>query len=362
MFEFVKRRAIDVHATLPHCLQSICTHIVSTILLTYLLINAAWHSIKNSLEKHGVLKYVLSWLPTNWVASWLRGGPSKSESTSLAVYDYVMKHPGYGCEDFITVTDDGYHLLIHRIYRRCRKNGREPPSKPFPILLQHGLFQSAGVFVTSGRQSLAFYLVDQGYDVWLGNNRGVPCDSKSTPLCRTKRLKYVDGHKKHPEDSHLYWDWTIDDMAMFDFPCLVDFVLKKTKRSQLHYVGHSQGNAQAFICLSGHEKRHQYHQKLRSFTALAPAVILGPLINRYPLNRILQMIEPDAHDMFSFLFGQRQFLPIMSLAQYILPDWMFGEMAYGMFSYLFDWHDDNWNRERKIHYFRFTPVSFEFSY
>lgn len=49
-----------------------------------------------------------------------------------------------------------------------------------PVLLMHGLFQSGGVYVTSGVDSLAFVLANEGYDVWIGNNRCV--ERKHTTL------------------------------------------------------------------------------------------------------------------------------------------------------------------------------------
>ena len=45
----------------------------------------------------------------------------------------------------------------------------------------------------------------------------------------------------------------------------------------------------------------------------------------------------------------------MTLVHRWLPAWLFGALAFEMFSYLFAWTDARWDRERKAHYFRFTP-------
>lgn len=37
----------------------------------------------------------------------------------------------------------------------------------------------------------------------------------------------------------LYYSY--DEMAEYDLPAVVDFILKKTGQEQLYYVGHSQG-------------------------------------------------------------------------------------------------------------------------
>lgn len=44
---------------------------------------------------------------------------------------------------------------------------------PFPVLILHGLFQSSGSFITSEERSLAFWLSERGYQVFLGNTRAV---------------------------------------------------------------------------------------------------------------------------------------------------------------------------------------------
>jgi len=127
-----------------------------------------------------------------------------------------------------------------------------------PILIMHGLFQSSGVFVTSGVDSLAFVLADAGFDVWLGNNR-----------CVEKR------HDQYKTHQYEFWDWSIDELAKYDFPSLIDYVLQATKFEQLVYIGHSQGTSQAFL---GLHFNSQISSKIRCFVALAPALYIGPLL------------------------------------------------------------------------------------
>lgn len=65
-------------------------------------------------------------------------------------------------EDHSVVTDDGYILNLIRI----RNKGP-------PVLIMHGLLGSSQNFIMFGRsKSLAYSLTEQGYDIWLGNNRG----------------------------------------------------------------------------------------------------------------------------------------------------------------------------------------------
>lgn len=60
-------------------------------------------------------------------------------------------------------------LTTHRI---SQKNSLITNKKKPVILLVHGLLASAECWLFRSKDSLPFLLVDNGYDVWLGNTRG----------------------------------------------------------------------------------------------------------------------------------------------------------------------------------------------
>lgn len=82
---------------------------------------------------------------------------------------------GYAHEEHVVLTKDGYLLGLHRL---CSKRGEKNPhpghstGKPV-VYLHHGLLMNSEVWVclTDSQRCLAFVLVEQGYDVWFGNNR-----------------------------------------------------------------------------------------------------------------------------------------------------------------------------------------------
>ena len=77
-----------------------------------------------------------------------------------------------------------------------------------PVLIGHGLFQCSGAFVLNEDKSLAFRLIEEGYDVWIGNNRSIG------------GLDHISLSYKDPE----YWNWGLKELAVYDFKAMIDYV------------------------------------------------------------------------------------------------------------------------------------------
>ncbi|KAG2445724.1 hypothetical protein HXX76_000330 [Chlamydomonas incerta] len=105
------------------------------------------------------------------------------------------------------------------------------------VLLQHGLLDSAAGYLVNGPgRSLAFILADEGYDVWLGNVRG-------NSLSRA--------HVSLTPDDAAFWMWSYDEMAVYDLPAMVRYILSTSGAASLRYVGHSQGTTVLLAALAG---------------------------------------------------------------------------------------------------------------
>lgn len=63
-------------------------------------------------------------------------------------------------------------------------------------------------------------------------------------------------------------------MGRYDIPAVIDYILSKTNRKKLVYIGFSMGCGMFFVCMS---TRPSYNEKIELAIALAPAVSLGHL-------------------------------------------------------------------------------------
>jgi len=99
----------------------------------------------------------------------------------------------------------------------------------------------------------------EGYDVWLGNNRGTLFG---------KKHEHLDPF----HDAKQFFDYSFFELGKYDAPAQIDYVLEKTNRPKLAYIGHSQGTSQMFSALS--YDHGSLKNKISSFSSLAPIVIL----------------------------------------------------------------------------------------
>ncbi|KAJ1962762.1 cholesterol esterase [Dispira parvispora] len=232
---------------------------------------------------------------------------------------------GYSTEEHTVVTRDGYVLGIHRLPESPRQLDSPPTRKPV-VLLWHGFMMCSDVFVCMPNQqnSLALYLADAGYDVWLGNSRG---------------NKYSYRHLSRRVWQTEFWDFSIDELAMFDIPDTVDYILAATGAPSLAYIGFSQGTAQMFCALASNKP---LNDKISIFLALAPATtprgfdsdVVNAMVNTSP-------------QVLYLLLGRKEALSIAITWKEILPSdlnvWAYDTCL----RFLFGWETRNLGPETK---------------
>lgn len=181
------------------------------------------------------------------------------------------------------------------------------------------------VCLTAEERALPFQLVERGFDVWLGNNRGNKYSRKSI---------------HHGPHSAKFWDYSIDDFAWHDIPDSIHYILDVTKAPTLSYIGFSQGTAQAFAALSIHP---QLNQKVNVFIALAPA--MAPPGLSAPIVDSLMKASPTLMYLF---FGRKCILSSATMWQGILYPPIFAVLIDTCLGWLFRWYGANIAGPQKI--------------
>ncbi|KAL9239415.1 hypothetical protein vseg_013741 [Gypsophila vaccaria] len=120
----------------------------------------------------------------------------------------VITEFGYPYEAIHVVTEDGYILLLERIPRRDSRKA---------VYLQHGVMDSSMGWVSNGVVgSPAFAAFDQGYDVFLGNFRGLVSRE----------------HVDKTLSSKQYWRYSINEHGTKDIPAMIEKI-HEVKTSEL---------------------------------------------------------------------------------------------------------------------------------
>ncbi|KAF2968530.1 hypothetical protein GQX73_g5032 [Xylaria multiplex] len=251
---------------------------------------------------------------------------------------------GYTAEEHVVQTKDGYLLGVHRLAWRkgeedTKVNDGPASIKKRVVYLHHGLLMNSEVWVcqTDAQRCLPFVLVECGFDVWLGNNRGNKYSKKSI---------------KCSPNSTKFWNFSIDEFAFYDIPDSIQYILDATKQASLSYIGFSQGSAQAFASLAVNPK---LNDQVNVFIALAPAMSVPGL-----QNGIVDALIKASPQVLFLLFGRRSILSSATTWQSILYPPIFIKLIDMGNNFLFGWKSKNMSVSQKLaaypHLYSFTST------
>ena len=271
----------------------------------------------------------------------------KAVSSPLAqAHDFVelCELYGYTAEEHVVQTKDGYLLGLHRL--SCRQGEEDERINCGPgsvqkrvVYLHHGLMMNSEVWVcvTEKERCLPFLLVEQGYDVWLGNNRG----NKYSKKC----LHYAP-------TENPFWNFSMDQFAFHDIPDSIDYILTTTHQPSLSYIGFSQGTAQAFATLSIHPT---LNSKVDVFVALAPAMAPPGLASG-----IVSSLVKSNPELLYLAFSRRAILGSATMWQALLYPAIFTWFIDQSLKFLFGWTMTNIDPHQKLaaypHLYSFTST------
>ncbi|KAI0465162.1 hypothetical protein LJB42_000384 [Komagataella kurtzmanii] len=234
------------------------------------------------------------------------------------IKDIVQFH-GYQCKEYVVTTRDGYLLTVHRIYKdKIHDN---------PVVyLQHGLLTNSELFVLndSPDKIIPFKLVDNGYDVWLGNNRG---------------NKYSRNHTSIPTKSERFWNFSLNEYAIYDIPDSIRTILHITNKHKiLAYIGFSQGTAQGLASLS---LNPYLNDKIQLMIGLSPAFIPPNL--RHPV----ASFAVNAYHYLPLVLGNRAIMPSVHFWKWAMGQEYYQRVVDLSLIYLFNWQGDNISSQQK---------------
>lgn len=230
---------------------------------------------------------------------------------------------GYDIESRVVRTKDDYFLTIQRITKpgaSVKRNGRV-------IYLHHGLLMNCEIWVTmlEKYKNLPFVLYDLGFDVWLGNNRG---------------NKYSQKHLSYSLSSEDFWNFSLDEFAIYDIPNSIDYILETSGKSKLTYIGFSQGSAQAFASVSINPK---LNDKIDKLIAISPATTPHGLYSNF-----LDILLKSSPNVIFLLLSRKVLMPSVLFWKRIMYPPLYDSVIDYANYLLFNWKSTNISKMQKI--------------
>ncbi|PON86485.1 AB-hydrolase lipase domain containing protein [Trema orientale] len=205
----------------------------------------------------------------------------------------VITELGYPYEAIRVITSDGYVLLLERIPRRDSRKA---------VYLQHGILDSSMGWVSNGVVgSPAFAAFDQGYDVFLGNFRGLVS------------REHIDKNIS----SRQYWRYSINEHGTEDIPAMIEKIHQvKTAELKLSQPG-----------LEEETSEDQLYRLCAVSHSLGGAAMIMYVITQriqekpHRLSRLVLLSPAGFHDDSTFVFTvvERFFLLLAPLLEPLVP-------------------------------------------
>ncbi|XP_043464188.1 uncharacterized protein LOC122499756 [Leptopilina heterotoma] len=174
-----------------------------------------------------------------------------------------IKNAGFKVETHNVTTKDGYILTMFRI----------PGAKGAkPIFLQHGFLGSSNSWVINGNASFAFLLSNEKYDIWMGNFRG---------------NNYSSLHVNMSKQDEKYWDYSFNELGVYDLSAMLNYVTKKTKQ-QIIYIGYSMG-VTSFLVMSS--EKPEMNKNIRIAFLLGPVAYMKNVGTFFQRNFLLPLFK-----------------------------------------------------------------------
>lgn len=180
---------------------------------------------------------------------------------------------------------------MHRIPFRHSLSGKIL-RRPVVFMLA-GIYASSDSWLLNGKDNaLPYLLSNNGYDIWLGNNRG---------------NLYAKQNIWHDSKEREFWNFSWHEMSIFDMPAMINYIIKYTGEPRMHFIGISQGGTCLLVLNSIFP---EYNVVFKTATLLAPVVyvshargrlakVFGPLLGTQNyISNLLEGVEMISTNKF----------------------------------------------------------------
>lgn len=191
--------------------------------------------------------------------------------------NYIYKVETAVDNRYFVETEDGWKIAIHN-YK---------PEKilyKYPVIVCHGLGSNRFSW-DLGKKSIAKYLKNKGFDVYLVDLRGSGDSSKPSPFNKYR------------------YDYDFDRYVFYDLKAVINFVKEKTSSEKVFWLGHSMGGMVIYAYMAMVKKED-----------LKAVVTVGSPVD-FTLPTLLYKI---AHYTREIVYGMR-FFPVRPIAQMLSP-------------------------------------------
>jgi lysosomal acid lipase/cholesteryl ester hydrolase len=185
-------------------------------------------------------------------------GPDDPDKNKGA--EEFIKSRGYGVKLHTFVTGDGYIVGMYHVINPRMKATKQPVLF-LPVDGGSGFEwcrNSPGGFPGEPLDvvgpNLCFEVAKRGYDVWLLDDRGTaPASINHTTL--------------NADNDLAYWDYSLDELALFDLPGAIDYVRRETKYDKIAVVGIQFSTTMYFFLAS---RVPRFNQVVQPFIGVEP--------------------------------------------------------------------------------------------
>lgn len=196
-------------------------------------------------------------------------------------------------------TSDGYILTVFRVgltpELQAKLSDKRKANLKRPAILMHGMAGHPYQWISNtAKTSVGYYMVEQGFDVWLPGPRG---------------FEYSRGHTNKNIKKSDYFNYSWAESGLYDVPAIYKMIqdLYKNPNQKIIYMAHSRGTTMFFVSLLDPTTTEYISKNTERFFAFAPIVYLTHIGNK-------------AAQIFSPLQGLA-----VPLATLIKADWVCGD-------------------------------------